>query len=491
MQQFWAIMDILSPDRIMFILIAIVFLFGVFKCVAPSLSSAGMLRRAKSLLIEGAKAKLARPVWLDPDFLGKKLQQDWSAFLQSMEIARASGTTSDVAEFIHEENAIMVPGRAGLAEMLPGLCTSLGILGTFLGLSLGLTGLDVMEIGSYARLTDGIGLAFNTSIFGITSSLCFNVLNRYAFGRANAALEAFIAAFYKHAAPQPPDAQTQLLAYQREQANAFSQFAENMSAHMAAEINRAIVDAMSPVQQTMDRFMNAATRAQIDGLDYIIARFIDRMNSALEGQLRRLGEAIAQTADNQLRTQDEMRNTVATVGDLTQSVVQVQAISEQVIQKFAVYVTDMENAYKQVGAAQSETAELLDEINQASLRQSRYLSALQEYQAKLQSSFQDYTVWTDNFVGGLEGRTQAQNESLEQIGMEMRTSSELLRGAYKTFVESIEVGLANALGLFDENMQNLTRQIHGTLSDIQETMISLERAMTRTANAVTSEREVS
>ena len=57
-------------------------------------------------------------------------------------------------------------------------------------------------------------------------------------------------------------------------------------------ISSLVASAMAPVQRTMDDFINAATRAQIDGLDYIVARFIDRMNSSLDGQFKHLGETL-------------------------------------------------------------------------------------------------------------------------------------------------------------------------------------------------------
>ncbi|MCL1964341.1 MAG: MotA/TolQ/ExbB proton channel family protein [Firmicutes bacterium] len=491
MQLLKGLLDNFFPDGVIYLLIAVTFAAGVVKCSVPLFRNTGALSRGANLLREGAKAKLARPLWDDPGFLGKRLQPAWRAFLQSADLSRTNGIACDVAEFIHDDSVITEPGKAAVADIIPGICTSLGILGTFVGLVIGLTGLDIMNEVSYIQLTKGISVAFYTSIVGLVGSLLFNVINRTAVGRARRSLDRFVAAFYKYAIPRPSDVTTQLLVYEREQADSLGQFAQDISVRMAGEINHAIAKAMMPIQRTMEDFMKMATRAQVDGLDFIVARFIDRMNKSLDGQLSRLGEALAQTADGQLKAQADLQNTVSSIGDLTQSVVEVQAISEQVIQKFAVYITDMEKTYRQVSDTQADTAELLESMGQSSARQARYLSALQEYQAKLQSSFQDYTLWTDRYVGGLEKRTAQQSESLEQIAMEMRASSELLRGAYKSFVESIELGLANALGLFDENMQNLTRQIHGTLSDIQETMTQLESAMARAVRTASTEREVS
>ena len=164
----------------------------------------------------------------------------------------------------------------------------------------------------------------------------------------------------------------------------------------------------------------------------------------------------------------------------------------ETLERFSGLAKAVEQANQQIDRTQTDTVALLDEVADASAKQSRYLSALQDYQKKLQASFQDYTVWTDKFASVMEDKTTAQNEALEQIAADMRASSELLNGAYKSFVESIEVGLANALGLFDENMQNLVRQMNGALGEIHKTMHALETSLRRAGPKLQeNEREVS
>lgn len=479
MAQLMTILGHVFPDGIIYGLTVIIFITGLVKCCRPVFRNASALRRARDLLKEGAKAKLARPVWSEATFLGKRLQPIWRAFLQSAELGAANGVASDVAEYVHDDSIITEPGKASLADVIPGLCTSLGILGTFIGLSMGLNGLDVMEITSYMQLTSGIALAFNTSIVGIIASMTFNIIYRYAVGKARSALDNFTTAFYTYGIPQPPDPTTQILAYQRGQAAAMDQLAEDLGSQMGGEIQRAIATAMAPTQRAMNDFIGAATRAQIDGLDQVVSRFIERMNTVLDGELKHLGTALSDTANGQLQTQEKLQMIVASIGDMTQSVVEIHGVSEQVIAKFASYVSDMSGAYQKVGETQDEAQDLLAEISESSQRQTKYLSALQEYQTKLQASFRDYTLWTDQFVGGLEERTASQNAALDHTAAEMRASSDMLRGAYSSFTESIQLGLANALGLFDENMQNLMRQVNGTLKEIQDTINKLDGAMKR------------
>ena len=70
---------------------------------------------------------------------------------------------------------------AEISEQIPGVMTGLGILGTFIGLTLGLSrfslGSDIdtsLMQTSISGLLEGIKTAFITSIFGVVYSLLFN-----------------------------------------------------------------------------------------------------------------------------------------------------------------------------------------------------------------------------------------------------------------------------------------------------------------------------
>lgn len=479
MENVWSLVVSLFPDGFIYLFILLFFLIGLVKCVRPVLRNAGSLRRAADMLEEGARAGLVKPVWRDGAFLGKRNARLWREFLRSEELASARGLASDVADFVHEDSMITVPANAALADWIPGSLTSLGILGTFVGLLMGISGLDMMNVDSYIQLTNGIAVAFITSIVGLIGSLLFNSINRMATGRLYRALDLFYRTFYQYGVPQPADAQAQLLALSREQADSLAAFAQDVSRHIAAELQSSIAAAMAPVQRSMEDFMSTATRAQVDGLDYIVARFIDRMNVALGGSLEKLKEMIEQTVESQEKAQDDLAHTVDAVGQVAQTVVNVHGASEQMINRFTAYVSTIEQHYREIADARADGADLLEEMNEAAMRQADNLAQVREYQLSLAESFRDYSHWTDRFVSGLAESSFAQEAQLTQVAMEMRASADLLRSSYKGFVESIELGLANALGLFDENMQGLTQTIQATLSQIQRTMAGVGGAIAK------------
>lgn len=73
-------------------------------------------------------------------------------------------------------------GRRQLASAIPGMITALGILGTFLGLILGLVSFDVSDTitlrDSITNMMLGIRLAFLTSVTAIAASILWNLLDR-------------------------------------------------------------------------------------------------------------------------------------------------------------------------------------------------------------------------------------------------------------------------------------------------------------------------
>ena len=85
----------------------------------------------------------------------------------------ARGLNCNVEDYVNDDTVIYAVGHAQLAEVVPGLLTSLGILGTFIGLMRGLSGLDLNDAAktmeSIPQLIGGMTYAFTTSIAQVQS----------------------------------------------------------------------------------------------------------------------------------------------------------------------------------------------------------------------------------------------------------------------------------------------------------------------------------
>ncbi|MBQ4609157.1 MAG: hypothetical protein IJB18_06195, partial [Clostridia bacterium] len=143
---------IFSLDTLIYLAIVIVFFGSVARCLLPLGGLAARLRRAARVIIMENKQNKEKKSWNDLHFLGDKLQITWADFLQNAELRDAHGDSCDVTQYINEDTVIYAAGGTRLAEITPGILTSLGILGTFLGLVLGLSGLDLNAADTSALL---------------------------------------------------------------------------------------------------------------------------------------------------------------------------------------------------------------------------------------------------------------------------------------------------------------------------------------------------
>lgn len=110
----------------------------------------------------------------------------------------------DIEDFINYElidNAV----EKGRLSLVPGAMTGLGILGTFIGLSIGLqafnTGSAEEITNSIGPLMDGIKVAFHTSIYGMIFSLTFNLIFKTVLEQAYHKLDKFVSEFKRYVRP--------------------------------------------------------------------------------------------------------------------------------------------------------------------------------------------------------------------------------------------------------------------------------------------------
>ncbi|MFQ9448409.1 MAG: hypothetical protein ACLR4A_14680 [Christensenellales bacterium] len=94
--------------------------------------------------------------------------------MQNAEMRDAHGETCDVTQYINEDTVIYALGSTGFAGLAPGVMTSLGILGTFLGLVMGLSGLESDGRG-YRSRADGDGSAHPRHEHGVPDLHCGRV----------------------------------------------------------------------------------------------------------------------------------------------------------------------------------------------------------------------------------------------------------------------------------------------------------------------------
>lgn len=183
-----------------------------------------------------------------------------------------------VEDYINEELIDRI-GRTDFNGAIAGTLTGLGILGTFIGLSLGMSsfsGNDIYTISdNVAPLLDGMKVAFHTSVYGIFLSLMFTFAYRGVMSNAYEKLAAFLEAFREYV--EPPVSDTD----------------ENMAAMLVYQAN--IADSTKAI---MDLMQNQS-EGQLKGLEQIVRQFTNQMAETMDADFHRIGSSLKEACEAQ------------------------------------------------------------------------------------------------------------------------------------------------------------------------------------------------
>lgn len=354
-------------DFLVYGAIALVVLVGVCKCIYPVFRNGSLLNRAVAKL-EKTAGNNQRPPWREPRFLGRALRNEWQKFLLNAGQLDVRGMPCDIEDYINEDSVIDKPGHSQLAELIPSLLTSLGILGTFIGLMEGLTSVNFSDaqgtMDSIPLLLTGMRFAFATSVAGITCSLLFNMFYRMSVGRACRALDSFDEAFYELAMPRPLSPEVQLICQKQDEEERLARIAEAVGNRVSSSLEMAVSRAMDPLTKSLDTFIQGATQEQVEGVRRIVGQFVSQMNAQLSGQMTTLGHTMEMVSQGQLQTQKNLQNTLNAAQAMAADAQAMQVASAQMAQALQSWAEELKNSQTK----RTEEAAMLEEQNQ-NLRQ--------------------------------------------------------------------------------------------------------------------------
>lgn len=201
-----------APDTLsmLFIIIMeVVLIAGVFGGVLP------VIRYNQALLhgtrnIQRATEVQTSSTWAavlgyDSFFQQRTMDEFFDEYRSKVKDQQASGQIlCDITEYINED-VLALHSWQTLVCQIPGMMTGLGILGTFIGLLIGIRGIGFSTVSdaltSVQTLLSGIQVAFYTSIAGVILSLLFNIAYRFAWNMMLRNLGVFTDSFHKNVIP--------------------------------------------------------------------------------------------------------------------------------------------------------------------------------------------------------------------------------------------------------------------------------------------------
>ncbi|NVD37021.1 anti-phage ZorAB system protein ZorA [Marinobacter lutaoensis] len=475
----------------------------------------------KDSLAVNRHAILEKALEQDPKETGKL----WREFDESLVYSTDKSRLYNTLDAEHFFNArTLAPGLTSsrLLSATPTFLTAIGVLGTFIGLTLGLANLqinageiDTLKSG-VSTMINGAAVAFMTSVWGVFLSLILNVTEKLAERGALKEirqLQQEIDFLY----PRLPAEQTlvQIAAASDESKEALQELHERIGDRLQETVSgvgeamqQAFTDAinkvMAPAVQTLVNNTNQQSTAVLENL---VSQFMEGMRSAGSEQgalmqaaaedLRGAMAQIGQQMETLFRTLDEQQNMSRQHTETTSQ--EFARLLDQLQRDARERQAEMEQKFhqlvEQLGAASQEQ---VDTIRQAATEQQSQLTqtfgkavsdinelvtgqvrAAAEREAQLENRFRgqldDLTAKQQQLLAAVTEGTQLAQRQMAQMAEQ---HSSLIRelGAVTRSVENSSQHMNNSstqLGLLSANLRQATEVMEGRLQAVTD---SLEQA---------------
>ena len=260
-------------------------------------------------------------------------------------VKKSQSGLADIEDYINED---VVDGLISkkMLDLIPDILTSLGILGTFIGLVVGLKDFEPSNYeamtASVSSLVDGIKVAFLTSIYGLSLSLVFSYALKSAYGSLMDRLAEFMDHFHNTVIPSA-EAETRniMVNYQEEQTKAIQKMSEQFSEHLANSFEKVITPSFRKMNQSMDILTETMAKGQEEMLKGLLNDFLSNMRENFQMEFDDFNQAL----ESMTQAQKEMTEATRELYKATET---------DLHSAFSAERDQMQNLVREMGAMQKE-----------------------------------------------------------------------------------------------------------------------------------------
>lgn len=261
-------------------------------------------------VFNGLDAREGEEIELPEDlFENEALENRYQEFRSFIQKSRSG--IGDIEDYINESEVDAVVGKRML-EMIPDVLTSLGILGTFIGLVFGLKNFEPSNYeamtASVSSLVDGIKVAFLTSIYGLSLSLVFGYGTKAGYGDLIKSCYRFLDKFHGCVLPSgEAEARNIMINHQEAQTAAIEKMTEQFSEHLANSFEKVITPSFRKMNQSMDILTETMAKGQEEMMNGLLDDFLSKMNRSFKMQFENFNQALADLTEAQQSMTDHTK----------------------------------------------------------------------------------------------------------------------------------------------------------------------------------------
>ncbi len=434
----------------------------------------------------------------------KGVWRQWNETLVEGENGKRLFATVDTSQFFNSRAIApdLVDNR--FLSAVPGLLTAVGVFGTFLGLTFGLSGLDLSGGGMERIATDvnrmisGASLAFLTSVWGVGSSIIFNIIEKATERNLrkrvrilrNEVIELF---------PCANTEDTLLLIEQhsrqaRETMQGLAEQIGNRMQESVAEMGTQMTQAVSSLSESMVKSVADILSPALEQLLGKADEFADRQTSGVYEALSDLVEhftgVLGQRASEQSKAMDDAANEMR--NQLSEFSNHLKNMSDAIDHKFKESSTQDEERSKKINELISDLLihhkKLFNSVENGVKSNNEATSAIQSQAynlvlevEKIQKTMKETTEELKAAVSGFNQATENIKELIATLGRSSDQMASALRDAGQA-----TLGATNISNQVSENLEQSLTMVRETQQQIEETRNGIKEASDAVVNGMTS-----
>ncbi|WP_046215915.1 hypothetical protein [Paenibacillus wulumuqiensis] len=456
--------------------------------------------------------------WLENQknsYIKQSVLPSWKQYYEKFQFYQKEGIvfTPDIYDFFFEEPLVQEFGKRKFAEIIPGIFLSLGILGTFFSIAIGVSGLsisgetDTMQAG-IEKLLQGMQMKFSSSIAGILFSLIWQWLDKSKYypkliNSFNQIRQSLDEAF--------PTQDSSTVIYtmnknQEQQMKDFQTFLSdvlipNMVHGVAESIQKSITPHLEQTQQIMGDLIQSSSVNQAQGMQQMVDQFVTQLNELTGDHMKNLGEALHSTIEWQQKVHEEM-------GALVQSMQDSAKEQSTMVEKTTLLTEQIHEYTEHITYYQSVLETTVEGLNKTTEKNSQLQSVTTTLLEKMTEERQVFNDYFNSHIGKLKENVDSfVAQTTLQVTFQQRLEENLQRIANITqSQQTLAVTLSHQADLSQRSNQeledifdkfkgnnnqfvNLQEDLHNLIVDIQEERRELDQIASRTQSMLSDQLE--
>lgn len=383
---------------------------------------------------------------------------------------------SDIGDFLNQEY-IDSKASKDILNTIPGVMTGLGILGTFIGLSVGLQSFNTgsaSEIqASIAPLMNGIKIAFHTSVYGMIFSLVFNWVSKIMLEDSYRSLDGFLEEFDRYVIGDP------------------SSYNTSSTQALLADIPEKTAEKFGPfldeVKKLMVSFNENITAMQQDRMDQMIDKYIDALNDTTRKNFDELNQTIEHTCEFQRQSLDYMQKILDEVGHMTMDIKEVNELTDKTVEHMTNFIGGVDELQKAVNKNVECVNQQLEEREKTEIRMRSVISEISETETALSNTTENAFNTINGFMESVKELQKATQDDLQKLDDRLQESKEeqnkltefidVITDSEKMLNEKYSILLSNLESALDKSGDNNTK-LEAYIQSIGELQDTVNKNMT-------------